>query len=249
MAGDDDGCARRGELCALQWDLLDLDEALLVIRTSIAQNGGKSWEKATKTHQQRRIVLDDAAVGLLRGYRQQCESDAASVGVELVPDGRIFSPDLDHATWQKPNTISQRYRRMCASLGWDMHLHQLRHYSATELIGAGVDVRTVAGRLGHGWGRLDNPPRLLSVTLGGRPEGRWRPEPPHAATTRSRSHSVVDGHSPTPDHGREPLPADRRGPPRRDQLRRTRTGRPSSDCHRAHGALRRLCRNGEPRDR
>jgi site-specific recombinase XerD len=28
----------------------------------------------------------------------------------------------------------------------------LRHYSATELIAAGVDVRTVAGRLGHGGG-------------------------------------------------------------------------------------------------
>ena len=41
---------------------------------------------------------------------------------------------------------------MCARLGWDMHLHQLRHYSATELIAAGVDVRTVAGRLGHGGG-------------------------------------------------------------------------------------------------
>ena len=33
-----------------------------------------------------------------------------------------------------------------------MHLHQLRHYSATELIAAGVDVRTVAGRLGHSGG-------------------------------------------------------------------------------------------------
>ena len=29
---------------------------------------------------------------------------------------------------------------------------QLRHYSATELIAAGVDIRTVAGRLGHGSG-------------------------------------------------------------------------------------------------
>ena len=41
---------------------------------------------------------------------------------------------------------------MCARLGWEMNLHQLRHYSATELIAAGVDVRTVAGRLGHGGG-------------------------------------------------------------------------------------------------
>jgi len=29
-------------------------------------------------------------------------------------------------------------------------LHSLRHYSATELVAAGVDLRTVAGRLGHG---------------------------------------------------------------------------------------------------
>jgi DNA-binding transcriptional regulator YhcF (GntR family) len=41
---------------------------------------------------------------------------------------------------------------MCAKIGWDMNIHELRHYSATELIAAGVDVRTVAGRLGHGGG-------------------------------------------------------------------------------------------------
>ena len=41
---------------------------------------------------------------------------------------------------------------MCARLGWSMHIHQLRHYSATELIAAGVDIRTVAGRLGHSGG-------------------------------------------------------------------------------------------------
>ncbi|WP_218130031.1 tyrosine-type recombinase/integrase [Pseudonocardia oroxyli] len=32
----------------------------------------------------------------------------------------------------------------------DTTYHKLRHYSATELIAAGVDPRTVAGRLGHG---------------------------------------------------------------------------------------------------
>jgi integrase len=30
-----------------------------------------------------------------------------------------------------------------------VRLHDLRHFTATQLIGAGVDVRTVAGRLGH----------------------------------------------------------------------------------------------------
>jgi integrase len=31
----------------------------------------------------------------------------------------------------------------------DTHIHALRHYSATELLTAGIDLRTVAGRLGH----------------------------------------------------------------------------------------------------
>jgi hypothetical protein len=64
----------------------------------------------------------------------------------------MFSRSPDGSTWLKPDSVSQRYERMCARLGWDMNIHQLRHYSATELISAGVDVRTVAGRLGHGGG-------------------------------------------------------------------------------------------------
>ncbi|MFI9383876.1 tyrosine-type recombinase/integrase [Kutzneria sp. NPDC052558] len=144
--------ARRGELCALQWHLLDLDNAALGIRTSIGQDGSKTWEKDTKTHQQRRIALDADTVALLRAYRQHCDSLAAEMARKVDPDGRVFSSSVDHSTWLKPDSVSQRYRRMCEKLGWDMNIHQLRHYSATELIAAGVDVRTVAGRLGHGGG-------------------------------------------------------------------------------------------------
>lgn len=144
--------ARRGELCALRWDYLDFTTGLLQIRTSIAQQGATTWEKDTKTHQQRRITLDPQTLALLRKYQARRVEMAGSVGVDLPSDARIFSPVPDGSEWIKPDTVGQRYERMCARLGWDMHLHQLRHYSATELIAAGVDVRTVAGRLGHGGG-------------------------------------------------------------------------------------------------
>jgi integrase len=125
---------------------------VLEIRTSIAQDGTKTWEKDTKTHQQRRIALDEQTMALLRAYYLRCVERAAMLGLKLVADARIFSPAPDGSLWLKPDTIGQRYERMCARLGWDMNLHQLRHYSVTELISAGVDVRTVAGRLGHGGG-------------------------------------------------------------------------------------------------
>jgi integrase len=48
---------------------------------------------------------------------------------------------------QSPSDIVE-----CGRIGIDTHLHNLRHYSATELITAGVDIRTVAGRLGHSGG-------------------------------------------------------------------------------------------------
>ena len=52
-----------------------------------------------------------------------------------------------------PSTITQRYRRLARRLGLrSTRIHALRHYSATELLSAGVDLRTVAGRLGHGGG-------------------------------------------------------------------------------------------------
>jgi integrase len=144
--------ARRGELCALRWDGVEFTTGVLQIRTSIAQQGAITWEKDTKTHQQRRITLDPQTLALLSAYHARRVEMAAAAGTALPPDARIFSPVPDGSEWVKPDTVGQRYTRMCARLGWDMHLHQLRHYSATELIAAGVDVRTVAGRLGHGGG-------------------------------------------------------------------------------------------------
>lgn len=65
----------------------------------------------------------------------------------------VFSPVPDAPSPYGPRSLSHRYRRLAIKIGLrSTRLHSLRHYSATELIAAGVDVRTVAGRLGHGGG-------------------------------------------------------------------------------------------------
>lgn len=144
--------ARRGELCALRWRDVDFAESVLRIGSSIGQLGTRVWEKDTKTHQRRRIVLDAQSLALLRAYLRHRAEQCVALGVELAEDAFVFSRAVDGALPIRPDGVTQRYRRMCGRLGWDMHIHQLRHFSATELIAAGVDVRTVAGRLGHSGG-------------------------------------------------------------------------------------------------
>jgi hypothetical protein len=61
----------------------------------------------------------------------------------------VFSPQTDSLACWSPQELSRQYRRLVDRLRIHTSLHKLRHYSATELIRAGVDVRTVAGRLGH----------------------------------------------------------------------------------------------------
>lgn len=77
---------------------------------------------------------------------------ATAVSLDLTRDAYVFSLEPDNSTYLVPDSVSQRFRKLALRLGIETHLHNLRHYSATEPIAAGVDVRTVAGRLGHSGG-------------------------------------------------------------------------------------------------
>jgi integrase len=144
--------ARRGEVLALRWINLDLATGILTIRHSVSEQGGAATIKDTKTHQSRRISLDAATVALLLEHRQQVSSRCAELGSGFDEQRFIFSYEPDHSRPCSPSGVTHRYARMVAKLGIRTRLHAIRHYSATELLASGVDLRTVAGRLGHGSG-------------------------------------------------------------------------------------------------
>lgn len=146
--------ARRGELCALRWSRIDLTpgRAVMWLRRAI-NKGVAGWaESDLKTHQQRRVALDPETVQVLTEHRDRCRARAEALGLELSPDAFVFSGAPDGSTYPRPGALTQRYNRLAERLGITTNLHKLRHYSATELVAAGVDVRTVAGRLGHSGG-------------------------------------------------------------------------------------------------
>lgn len=144
---------RRGEVSALRWRHIDFERGLLTVHRSNAQTKAGIKEKQTKTGQARKIALDKHTVELLTTHRQRWESRCDELGVTLSSDAFVFSPAPDGSTPYLPRAITQRYRRLALRLKLrSTRLHSLRHYSATELVAAGVDIRTVAGRLGHGSG-------------------------------------------------------------------------------------------------
>jgi integrase len=145
--------SRRGEMCALRWTDIDLARGVIAIERSYSQTAQRRREKSTKSGQKRRVAIDPYTVELLTAYRTQCEADCAKLGVTLARDAFVFSNAPDGSTPPLPSTMTQRYGRLAnrAKLR-STRLHALRHYTATELLTAGVDLRTVAGRLGHGSG-------------------------------------------------------------------------------------------------
>ncbi|WP_255283739.1 site-specific integrase [Saccharomonospora azurea] len=144
---------RRGEACALRWSRIDLDEGIVEVRSSYTTLRGVGREKATKTHQMRRIALDTETTVLLRAHKLRCQALFAELGAEWNEDAYVFVGMRGDLTKPyPPDAVSNRYKKVATHLGIDTHVHALRHYSATELLTAGIDLRTVAGRLGHGGG-------------------------------------------------------------------------------------------------
>lgn len=141
------GC-RRGEACALRWSDVDLERGEVAIRRSIAQVGGELREKDTKTHQSRRVAIDDGTVEVLRAHRLRQRELALALGVS-VPDTALLFGDSDGQPW-RPDVCTNRFGRLRASLGLErVRLHDLRHFVASVLGDGGVPIATISSRLGH----------------------------------------------------------------------------------------------------
>lgn len=142
--------ARRGELCGLRWSDVDLDGGHVDIVRAIVIVDGRCVEAPTKTRQARRISLDRMASDALRAHRGRAEGAARQAGVERGRDAFVFSHDPSGREPWRPDSTSRAFRHLRHEAGLDhVRLHDLRHFVATHLLAAGIDVRTVSGRLGH----------------------------------------------------------------------------------------------------
>jgi integrase len=144
--------ARRGELCALHWADVDLPRGVIRIAHSYSVAGGTKVRKDTKTHQDRSLAIDGITVAVLAERRQTLTDQLGQVGVELPRDSYVFSPDpLGERPWN-PDWVTHKVAEIVQTAGVALNIKALRHYSASQLLAGGIDLRNTAARLGHGGG-------------------------------------------------------------------------------------------------
>jgi len=165
--------ARRGELVALRWSDIDLDEGSVRIARSLTVANGERHTGPTKNHAIRVLALDPICIEVLR--RRWAAMTDLSMRAEspLVEDPYVLSYSANGATPAPPDGLTHRFHKLCEAQEakaleslqkvkpeatkddlapadrWPFRFHDLRHFSVTTLIAAGVDVRTVATRHGH----------------------------------------------------------------------------------------------------
>lgn len=144
---------RRGELIGLRWsDIEPAADGMAVIhvrRSVFTAGGGELGVKRPKSERERTVLVgpDGAAV-----VAEQLASVAEQMSVDVPHDGAVFADvrrDQTGGTPRQPMWVTRRWARFADRHGVKMRLHDLRHAHASRLVAAGVDVRSIADRMGH----------------------------------------------------------------------------------------------------
>jgi integrase len=106
--------------------------------------------KTTKTDRFRLVSLTTRAVHSLTELLGNAVASAVDDGRDFTTDQLVFTNDPDGQIPWRPEQVTRRWERLRTKAGLPhIKLHGLRHFVATELLTAGIDLRTVSNRLGH----------------------------------------------------------------------------------------------------
>lgn len=139
---------RRGEIAALCWRNVNLEDATLAVIESAEQTKAGIRYKEPKTGKGRNVSLSATVVAELKAWRLAQAQEFLRLGAR--PDGDIFVVTQADGRPLQPRSITHEWVRVAAAKGLPrIRFHDLRHAHATHLLGAGVHPKVASERLGH----------------------------------------------------------------------------------------------------
>ena len=141
---------RRGELSALRWDDIDIQNGVIFVHRTVNYVGGYGFvETEPKTRaSKRKIAVSEKVLGTLKAHREQQEGMRLKVGAKWCEQGLVFCNR--YGRYLLPEVVSKQFHALLAKAGLpDMRFHDLRHTMATILLESDVHPKKVQERLGH----------------------------------------------------------------------------------------------------
>lgn len=138
--------ARLGEICALCWDAVNLATGAVAITRSITNEG--SFKQPKSRAGVRTVTLDRETLDSMRKWKAYQRQQLARM--RIAQNGGTPVCCADTGAYLGIANFERWFRRWRDANGFPgLRFHELRHTQATQLLAAGVDVKTVQTRLGH----------------------------------------------------------------------------------------------------
>ena len=141
---------RRGEMLGLEWKDIDFETGVVHIqRTSNYTKARGIYTDTTKTENSVRFIkLPPEVLAILEQFRAEQEKEKQRLGSKWIENDRLFTK------WNGEEMNNQTpygwLKEFCEKNELPFYgIHSFRHFAASALISAGLDVTTVSGALGH----------------------------------------------------------------------------------------------------
>jgi integrase len=141
---------RQGELLALKWRDVDLENTKVCVRRTITKSGGKLLLGEPKTKASRRTIsLTGSAVQSLRSHLARQMEDVQRLGDLYEDQGLVFASEA--GTLINPTNLRRRsFASLLRRAGLPrIRFHDLRHTCATLLFSRNTHPKFVQELLGH----------------------------------------------------------------------------------------------------
>jgi integrase len=137
---------RRGEITAIRWKAIDLDNGQLAVIASTEQtDSGQIREKEAKSGKTRTVALPVFAVEELRRWKAQQAQELLRLGLRSDDNRHVVTREDGEPL--QPRSLTHVMSAFLKQ--WNVTLHKLRHSHASHMLAAKVHPKIVQERLGH----------------------------------------------------------------------------------------------------